>query len=69
MYDRYNTKRAVKMFRQGLISFRELDKKWIEPNALGRRIKDWPDVYQPAGSFNILKKLIKNRSLQDVQEY
>lgn len=51
MYDRYNTKRAVKMFRQGLISFKELDKKWIKPTALGRRYKDWPDVYQPAGEL------------------
>ncbi|KAE9549191.1 hypothetical protein FO519_007603 [Halicephalobus sp. NKZ332] len=51
MYDRYNTKRAIKMFRQGLISFHELDKKWVEPNALGRRVKDWPDVYQPAARY------------------
>uniref|UniRef100_A0A914Y255 Uncharacterized protein n=1 Tax=Panagrolaimus superbus TaxID=310955 RepID=A0A914Y255_9BILA len=50
-FDRYSTKRAVKMFRQGLISFNTLDKKWIEPTALGRREKDWSDVYQPAGRY------------------
>lgn len=61
MYDRNNTKRAVKMFRQGLISFRELDKKWIEPHALGRRFRDWNEVYTPAGKFfsKLTHQLIK----------
>ncbi|KAI6214952.1 hypothetical protein M3Y94_00328400 [Aphelenchoides besseyi] len=45
LLDSYNTKRAIKMYRQGLISFDYLDKKWIEPTALGRRHKDWDDVY------------------------
>jgi hypothetical protein len=39
LLDNYNTARAIKMYRQGLISFNYLDKKWIEPTALGRRYK------------------------------
>lgn len=33
----------------GLVDFKTLDKYWIEPSALGRRAKDWNDVYLPAG--------------------
>ncbi|VDN55812.1 unnamed protein product [Dracunculus medinensis] len=47
--DRINVKRAIRMFREGLISFKTLDKSWIEPAALGRKGKDWADIYLPAG--------------------
>ena len=49
--DRMNTKRAVKMYRQGLIDFKFLDQNWITPNALQRREKDWSDVYTPCGRY------------------
>uniref|UniRef100_A0A7E4W6W3 Uncharacterized protein n=1 Tax=Panagrellus redivivus TaxID=6233 RepID=A0A7E4W6W3_PANRE len=50
-YDRYSTARAIKMYRQGLISFNTLDKKWIEPSSLSRRGKDWAETYTPAGTY------------------
>lgn len=37
--DRMNTKRAIKMYRQGLIDFRFLDRNWITPNALQQKKK------------------------------
>jgi len=49
--DTKNQKTAIRMYRQGLISFDYLDKKWIEPWALGRKEKDWSDVYTPAGRY------------------
>ncbi|KAI6241035.1 hypothetical protein M3Y99_00414800 [Aphelenchoides fujianensis] len=51
LLDRYNTKRAITMYRQGLIPFAYLDKKWIEPTALGRRYKDWDDIYTKGGRY------------------
>ena len=41
---RNNVKRAINMYRNGLIDFKTLDKKWIEPRAYGRYGKDWNDV-------------------------
>jgi hypothetical protein len=49
--DTCNQKRAIDMYRQGLISFDYLDKKWIEPWALGRKEKDWGDTYPRAGRY------------------
>ncbi|KAF8355104.1 tag-18 [Pristionchus pacificus] len=49
--DKVNVKRAIDMYRNGLIDFKTLDKKWIEPTALGRRGKDWNDVYIPAARY------------------
>ena len=49
--DRYNVKRAIDLYRNGIIDFKTLDKKWIEPTALGRRGKDWNDVYLPAARY------------------
>uniref|UniRef100_A0A915BFT1 Uncharacterized protein n=1 Tax=Parascaris univalens TaxID=6257 RepID=A0A915BFT1_PARUN len=49
--DRINVKRAIQMYREGLVDFKTLDKYWIEPSALGRRGKDWNDVYLPAGRY------------------
>jgi len=39
------------MYRQGLVSFAYLDKNWITPWALGRKEKDWNEVYPPAGKY------------------
>ncbi|TMS36343.1 hypothetical protein L596_003532 [Steinernema carpocapsae] len=50
-YDRLNVKRAVKMYKDGLINFNQLDKFWIEPRMLGRGEKDYSDVYLPAGRY------------------
>ncbi|KAI1713480.1 TAG-18 protein [Ditylenchus destructor] len=50
-YDRYNVSRGIKMYKEGLISFNFLDKKWIEPWALQRKEKDWSDVYPPAARY------------------
>lgn len=52
LLDQYNTKRAIGMYRQGLISFDYLDKNWIEPTALARKGKDWGDVYSHGGGFS-----------------
>ncbi|KJH42348.1 hypothetical protein DICVIV_11659 [Dictyocaulus viviparus] len=49
--DRSNVKRAVEMFRNGLIDFKTLDDKWITPSAFGRYGKDWSDVYLPAARY------------------
>jgi len=52
MLDRSNTKRAIDMYRKGIISFGYLDRNWITPWALGhRREKDWADIYTPAGRY------------------
>lgn len=50
-FDRNNVKRAINMYRNGLIDFKTLDKKWIEPRAYGRYGKDWNDVYIPAARY------------------
>ncbi|VDD89995.1 unnamed protein product [Enterobius vermicularis] len=50
-YDRINTKRAIRMFREGLIDFDTLDRNWIVPTALDRKGKDWKDIYLPAGRY------------------
>ncbi|KAH7731150.1 TAG-18 protein [Aphelenchoides avenae] len=51
MMDRHTQKRAINMYRQGLLSFNFLDKNWIEPFALARKEKDWGDVYTPAARY------------------
>ncbi|CAD5215572.1 unnamed protein product [Bursaphelenchus okinawaensis] len=51
LMDRYNSKKAIDMYRQGLISFDYLDKNWIEPTALARKDKDWGDTYTQAGRY------------------
>ncbi|CAP32862.1 Protein CBR-TAG-18 [Caenorhabditis briggsae] len=50
-YDTKNVKTAIDLYRNGCIDFKTLDKKWIEPTALGRRGKDWSDVYLPAARY------------------
>ncbi|KAL3097976.1 hypothetical protein niasHS_002261 [Heterodera schachtii] len=49
--DGKNQKQAIDMYRQGLVSFAYLDKNWITPWALGRKEKDWADIYPPAGKY------------------
>ncbi|VDM55672.1 unnamed protein product [Angiostrongylus costaricensis] len=49
--DRSNIKRAIDMYRNGLIDFKTLDDKWITPTAYGRHGKDWSDVYLPAARY------------------
>nr|CAD2164527.1 unnamed protein product [Meloidogyne enterolobii] len=49
--DGKNQKQAIDMYRQGLVSFAYLDKNWITPWALGRKEKDWNEVYPPAGKY------------------
>lgn len=70
--DRINVKRAIDMYRNGLIDFNTLDKKWIEPTAQGRKGKDWADVYLPAGkiphTMNICSKS-RWKALQALEEF
>jgi hypothetical protein len=54
--DSKNQKQAIDMYRNGLVSFAYLDKNWVTPWALGRKEKDWADVYPSAG------KPTKNKS-------
>jgi len=50
--DTSNVKRAIDLYRSGIVSFNYLDKNWIEPWALGfRREKDWNDVYTKGGRY------------------
>ena len=49
--DRSSQKQAIKMFRQGLVDFKTLDRHWIEPSAQRRKAKDHEDVYTPAGTY------------------
>jgi len=57
--DNYSTTRAIKMYRQGLIPFDYLDKKWITPWALGHRSRDWDDVYSKAGTYGARRYFYK----------
>ncbi|VDM10405.1 unnamed protein product [Wuchereria bancrofti] len=49
--DRYNVKRAIRMYKEGLVDFGTLDRFWIVPSALSRKGKDWTNVYLPAGRY------------------
>ncbi|CAI5455368.1 unnamed protein product [Caenorhabditis angaria] len=50
-YDSRNAKRAIDLYRNGVIDFKTLDSKWITPSALERRGRDWSDVYLPAARY------------------
>ncbi|CAD6199411.1 unnamed protein product [Caenorhabditis auriculariae] len=49
--DNVNVKGAIDLYRNGVIDFKTLDKKWIEPRIYDRRGKDWADVYLPAARY------------------
>uniref|UniRef100_A0A914VXG9 Uncharacterized protein n=1 Tax=Plectus sambesii TaxID=2011161 RepID=A0A914VXG9_9BILA len=50
-YDAQNVARAVRMYREGLVDFKTLDKYWINPSSLDRKAKDYHDIYLPAGYY------------------
>jgi len=49
--DGKNIKDSIDLYRHGLVSFAYLDKQWITPWALGRKEKDWKDIYPAAGKY------------------
>ncbi|CEF60444.1 Hypothetical protein SRAE_X000218200 [Strongyloides ratti] len=51
MFDRQNQRRAIHMYKQGLVGFKTIEENYLKPLSYYRKERDYGEVYYPCGRY------------------